>query len=191
MFKIFFAALLSCAFVAPAFADCCDCAPACAPTRKRLKLVKVEKEVCVATRQCVTDECGCTKRQRVMETKTVCRKKLVRVEEPVDPCGCTGPLRRLAARLKARNCNDGCGCEAPADDCGCEAPVSDCGCDAAPAEPDCGCSGSAPAMSYDYGDAGMSYPTDQCFTDGNVGTNGDVDASRWLNGHRRCNRSSA
>ena len=146
MFKFVFSAVVCAAMCIPAtsFAQDCGCgcevapAPCCAPapcapkTRKRLKLVDVQKQVCRVERVCTTDCCGCPTTKRVRVSKTVCRKKLVRVETPVDPCR-QGLLKRLCAKRGSRGCQSSCGCEAPAPaPCGCDAPAP-CGCDAAPA----------------------------------------------------------
>ena len=81
MFKFVFSAFVCAAMCFPAasFAqDCgCGCEPAPAPcvkTRKRLKLVDVQKEVCRLKRVCTTDECGCSKSKLVRVKECVTRK---------------------------------------------------------------------------------------------------------------------
>ncbi len=132
MFKFVFSAVICAAMCLPAASlaqDCgCGCEPAPAPcvkTRKRLKLVDVQKQVCRIKRVCTVDECGCPTTKRVKVKECVTRKKLVCVETPVDPC-----RKGLFSRLCSRSGKSGCCDPAPA--CGCEAP-SPCGCGAAPA----------------------------------------------------------
>ncbi len=131
MFKFVFSAVVCAAMCLPAASfgqdcGCCEPAPApCVKTRKKLKLVEVQTEVCRLKRVCVTDECGCSKKKFVRVKETVCRKKLVTEEVAVDPCR-KGMLDRLRGRFAKKSC-----CE-PAP-CGCEAPApAPCGCDAAP-----------------------------------------------------------
>lgn len=145
MFKFVFSAFVCAAMCLPAasFAqDCgCGCEPAPAPcikTRKRLKLVDVQKQVCRLKRVCTTDECGCQKSKLVRVSECVTRKKLTLVDVAVDPCA-KRPLRGLVGRLKgigSRGCCDAapsCGCDEPAP-CGCDAPAAaPCGCNSAPA----------------------------------------------------------
>lgn len=145
MFKFVFSAVVCAAMCIPAvsFAQDCGCDPAptpccaapaptcCAPkTRKRLKLVNVQEQVCRVKRVCTTDGCGCPTTKLVRESQTVCRKKLTLVETPVDPCR-QGLLKRLRGKLGSMKSSCGCAAPAPAP-CGCDAPAP-CGCDAAPA----------------------------------------------------------
>ncbi len=158
MFKFVFSAVVCAAMCLPVATlaqDCgCGCEPAPAPcvkTRKRLKLVDVQQQVCKVKRVCTTDECGCQRSKLVRYKECVTRKKLTLVDTPVDPCR-KGLLARLGSRMKSAGCCEApapCGCEAPAP-CGCEAPApAPCGCDAAPAM-------AAPVMEYS---APMAVPT--------------------------------
>lgn len=145
MFKFVFSAVVCAAMCLPAtsFAQDCGCDPAptpccepapapCVKTRKRLKLVDVQQQVCRLKRVCTTDACGCPKSSLVKVQQCVTRKKLTVVETPVDPCR-QGILKRLRGRLGSVGCKSACGCAAPAPaPCGCDAPAP-CGCDAAPA----------------------------------------------------------
>lgn len=120
-----------CGCDAPAPAPCCEApAPApCAKTRKRLKLVDTQRQVCRTKRVCSTDCCGCPMTKRVRSSETVTRKKLVMVDTPVDPCR-RGLLQRLRAN-RGGNCCSPAPAPAP---CGCDAPApapAPCGCDAA------------------------------------------------------------
>lgn len=112
---------------------CCPAPAPCAKTRKKLKLVDVQQQVCRTKRVCSTDCCGCPTTKRVRVSETVTRKKLTLVDVPVDPCR-QGLLKRLRGRLGNRG---GSCCPAPAPaPCGCAAPApapAPCGCDAAPA----------------------------------------------------------
>lgn len=126
-----------CGTPAPAPAPCCEApAPApCVKTRKRMKLVDTDRQVCRLKRVCSTDQCGCPTMKFVRESKTVTRKKITFVDTPVDPCR-GGMMKRLRGRLASVGCKPACGCEAPApapEPCGCEAP--------APAPAPCGCGG--------------------------------------------------
>jgi len=144
MFKYVFAAIVCLAISFPVAAPaqdcgCCQPAPApCVKTRKRLKLVDVQQEVCRAKLVCGTDACGCPTKQLVRGKQMVTRKKLTLVEEPVDPCGCKGrgPWKKFVKGLDrvkckmginpAKHCaNGGCGSPvmAPAAGCGCAAPA--------------------------------------------------------------------
>ena len=134
MFKFVFSAVFCAALCLPGtlFAQDCGC---CQPApRKRLKIEQVDRQVSRFERQCVTDNCGCTRSKLGRVCKTVQRPKLTTVEVPADPCGRTGLLSRLRGRVGASN--GGC-CEAAApapEPCGCAAAPepAPCGCDAAP-----------------------------------------------------------
>lgn len=79
--------------------SCCDpCDPCrCDRPRKRLRLVRVSKEVCRRQRVCTTDCCGCPTSKTVRVRKCVTRLRLQRVEvaprsrcnNACDPCGTT------------------------------------------------------------------------------------------------------
>lgn len=157
MFKFVFSAVICAAMCMPVAASgqdcgCCDPAPnPCVKTRKKLKLVEVQQEVCRLKRQCVTDECGCSRSKLVRVKETVCRKKLTVEEVPVDPCR-KGLLKRLRGRLGSVGCKPDCGCAAPAPEpCGCAAPE--------PAPAPCGCGAVAPAMAAPIEMAPMAVPT--------------------------------
>lgn len=128
MFKILFPALICVALCCTTVSaqDCCDpaptcCAPApvCKKTRKRLKLVDVQQEVCRSKVVCGVDECGCPKKQVIKVKECVTRKKLALVDVEVDPCkrGCLSKLRdRLAMakeKLKSRCAKPAPCCPAP------------------------------------------------------------------------------
>lgn len=135
MFKFVFSAVVCAAMCIPAVSsaqDCGCCEPApnpCVKTRKKLKIVEVETQVCRLKRVCSTDACGCPTSKLVRESKTVTRPKLTMEEVAVDPCR-RGCLKRLRDRLGK------IGCAKPA--CGCAAPEP-CGCEAAPEPAPCGC----------------------------------------------------
>ncbi len=162
MFKFVFSAVVCAAMCLPAatLAQDCGCEPAPAPcvkTRKRLKLVDVQQQVCKVKHVCTTDECGCQKSKLVRYKECVTRKKLTLVDTPVDPC-----RKGILSRLKSRMGSLGC-CNSAPEPCGCEAPApAPCGCDAAPEPAPCGCDAapameySAPAMEYS---APMAVPT--------------------------------
>lgn len=150
MFKFVFSAVVCAAMCMPVAAigqdcGCCDPAPnPCVKTRKKLKVVEVQQEVCRRKRVCSTDECGCPTSKIVQVKETVCRKKLTLEEVPVDPCR-KGLLKRLRGRVASVGGRLGqIGCRKPA--CGCDAPApATCGCDAAPAPApaSCGCDAAA------------------------------------------------
>lgn len=164
MFKFIFSAVVCAAMCMPVASfgqdcGCCEPAPApCVKTRKKLKLVTVEQEVCRRKRVCSTDACGCPTSKIVHVKETVCRKKLTVEEVAVDPCR-KGLLKRLRGRLGSRM--SACGCAAPAPaPCGCAAPApAPCGCEA-PAPAPCGCAAeAAPAMAAPVEYAPMAAPT--------------------------------
>jgi hypothetical protein len=100
---------------------CCEPDPCCAKTRKKFTRVDTQRQVCRLKRQCVTDECGCTKKKFVRVSQTVSRKKLTRVEVPVDPCKkCC--FSKLGNRMKSSGGK--CGCK-KADPC-CEPAPAPC-----------------------------------------------------------------
>lgn len=140
MFKFVFAAFVCVAMSCPSMVSaqdcgCCEPAPTCVKTRKRLKLVDVSREVCRLKAVCVTDECGCTKRKLVRVKECVSRKRLALVDVPVDPCkrGCLGGLvDRLRSRMARPCCDDPC---AAAEPC-CEPAPAPC-CEPAPVAAPC------------------------------------------------------
>ncbi len=121
MFKFIFPAILCLAFACPTAGQaqdcgCCEPQPVCQTTRKKLKLVEYQKEVCRLQRVCVTDECGCTTKKLVKVKECVTRKKLAFVDVPVDPCQ-KNCFQKFGDKLKSL-CNSGCGCGAdPCTDC--------------------------------------------------------------------------
>ncbi len=123
MFKFMFPAIMCVAMCFPMVSAAQDCGcsqpdPCCVKTRKKLALVDVQKERCRLTRECVTDECGCTKKKFVRSTECVTVKRLKCVETPVDPCK-KGCFARLKERCASKSCcePEPC-CDAPAP-CGC------------------------------------------------------------------------
>lgn len=97
----------SCFDTAPVYDSCCAADPCaadpCVKTRKKLTRVSVQKEVCRLKFQCVTDECGCSRRQLVKTKKCVSRTQFKLVDVEVDPCrkGCLASLRD---RLCSKSC---------------------------------------------------------------------------------------
>ena len=67
----------------------------CARTRKKIVMVQVQKEVCRLKFECVTDECGKSRRKltRSKECVTRCRPSITEVA--VDPC-----KRNYLAKIK-------------------------------------------------------------------------------------------
>ena len=132
MFKFIFPAIMCIALCCPMVAaaqdcGCCEPDPCCVKTRKKLTCVTVQKEVCRLKRVCVTDECGCTKKKLMRVTECVSRKKLTRVEVPVDPCkkSCFSKLgSRFKGMCKKNDCCEPDPCCEPAPCC---APAA-CGC---------------------------------------------------------------
>ena len=134
--------VLGAVFALPAFvnADCgcgCDALPVAAPcdsgcqpachscdpcntcdtcnnpcTRKRLRLVRVCKDVCRTKRVCTRDCCGCPKLTRVKVRKSVSRLRLVRVEVPQRSRCC----KKTSCCDPCNSCNNDCGVQ---NDCGC------------------------------------------------------------------------
>ncbi len=170
MFKYVFAAMVCVAMSFPinAVAQDCGCP---APTRKRLKLEDVDREVCRTKLTCETNACGCPQRKLVREMETVTRKKLTVVDQPVDPCR-RRPLANLMNRMRnfggalagagANSC-----CEVAAEPCCGAAP------EAAPTPAPCGC-GSASS------DGGIVYdgmPVDSGFGSGTIIDNGTVEVN--------------
>ncbi len=124
MFKFIFPAVMCIALCVPMVSNaqdcgCCEPAPACVKTRKKLVLVDHQKEVCRLKFACVTDECGCTKRKLVRVKKCVTRKRPALIDVAVDPCkkSCLGKLSDRVNGLKARLASKSC-CDAPSP-CGC------------------------------------------------------------------------
>lgn len=150
MFKYVFTAIACLALAIPTAAPaqdcgCCEPAPApCVKTRKRLKLVDVQKQVCRTKAVCTTDQCGCSKRKLVRQSQFVTRKQLTVVEEPVSSCGCQrgpGPWKKFVGALDRVKCKMGIN---PAKHC------ANGGCNSAPAmyaapAASCGCASAAPA----------------------------------------------
>ncbi len=114
MIKLVLPAVMALALALPAAAQACqDCCPCpqndCCKRQKRFAVQCVTKEVCRLKVVCVTDECGCTRRQLCRVPTTVTRKRLVRVnrccyETTCDCCGGCGdvaPVPTEAAPVEA------------------------------------------------------------------------------------------
>ncbi len=89
---------------------CNACTDCCKPTRKRLRLVRVNKEVCRTQRVCTTDCCGCPKSTRVRVRKCVSRLRLVRVEVPKRTRCCKKTKCCDTCNSGCNTCDTGCGC---------------------------------------------------------------------------------
>ena len=122
MLKFAFSAVMCMAMCFPMMAAAQDdggCAEKdpCAKTRKKIVMVQVQKEVCRLKFECVTDECGCTKRKltRTKECVTRCRPSIVEVA--VDPCkrNCLSKLKGMMPSRKCCNPNPCCGDAAAAE----------------------------------------------------------------------------
>ena len=78
----------------PCATSCCDPCDSCRceRPRKRLRLVRVSKEVCRRQKVCTTDCCGCPTTKTVRVRKCVNRLRLKRVEvaprSRCNSCGC-------------------------------------------------------------------------------------------------------
>ena len=116
MFKFAFPAIMCVAMCFPMMAsaqDCGGCAEKdpCAKTRKKIVMVQVQKEVCRLKFECVTDECGCTKRKltRTKECVTRCRPSIVDV--PVDPCkrNCLSKIKGMIPNIRCCKPDPCCG----------------------------------------------------------------------------------
>jgi hypothetical protein len=120
MFKIIFPAILCLAFACPLVGQaqdcgCCEPQPVCQKTRKKLKIVEEQKEVCRLRRVCVVDECGCSKMKCVKVKECVTRKKLALVDVPVDPCK-KSCFERFCEKIKSK-CSSGDCCDPCCDPC--------------------------------------------------------------------------
>ncbi|MCP4477259.1 MAG: hypothetical protein GY818_04120 [Planctomycetaceae bacterium] len=116
MFKFAFPAIMCVAMCFPMMAaaqDCGGCAEKdpCAKTRKKIVMVQVQKEVCRLKFECVTDECGCTKRKltRTKECVTRCRPSIVDVA--VDPCkrNCLSKIKGMIPNIRCCKPDPCCG----------------------------------------------------------------------------------
>ena len=96
----------------PCATSCCDPCDRCDRPRKRLRLVRVSKDVCRRQRVCTTNCCGCPTSKTVRVRKCVTRLRLKRVEvAPRSRCktGCNDPCQNQCDPCGVA-VDYGCGC---------------------------------------------------------------------------------